>query len=680
MAYSQVSGRGIALTLRRAYASRSGRGLVLTLGASDTIAGVLAGLDGDTGQVVAYAPAQTTLSMAGLDADFGQIYAKSGWMAALSGLDGDAGAIAARVVTRAAIAGTDGDVGAFAGSYDVQVPRPISASLSMPWSGAAPRQHLALLPYLRPPLKREVSAMPWARSLARRADFVAAWSRAGAQALAASMPWSGRQPRLTADWSTPWQVPADLLVAASAAWGRATPSGAALAVPWTRPPLHAAAESTPWRWTSAISTRLALPARVLSSTVRGPSRTRAASMPWGWGRPMRWTLILAKAGISNQPVAPEPVQPGTGRQISIAFSGAYRERSGRGLRLVFGGQYLNDVGSLIVTTACSVSRLSDGVAIAASSVQLSLNHSDWSWSGSFGLADPADAALLAPDADGPQSVLIVLNGYAWTLLVESHAVQETHGRRQVSISGRSRAALLSADYATPTDKLFGEARMASQIAAEWLDGTGWELSWEAQDWLIPGGVAAFENQAPIDAIATLAAAIGASVRPDPRYDRLVVSPRYRELPWQWSSAAADAVLGRDVTTEQGIRWESQPAYNAVVVSGTVAGNVVSAKRTGSAGNIVATMVADALLTEPAANTERARQVLSAGGRKHRVSRALPLLPAALDTPGLLVPGLLVDVGDEPSAWVGMVDSVSIATEGSPPTKITQTVELERHIE
>ena len=72
---------------------------------------------------------------------------------------------------------------------------------------------------------------------------------------------------------------------------------------------------------------------------------------------------------------------------------------------------------------------------------------------------------------------------------------------------------------------------------------------------------------------------------------------YPAVPWEWSSVTPDFVLPVDALARESLRWVEKPGYNRVFVSGQDVGVLGQVTRAGTAGDILAPMVVNALITE-----------------------------------------------------------------------------------
>ena len=99
------------------------------------------------------------------------------------------------------------------------------------------------------------------------------------------------------------------------------------------------------------------------------------------------------------------------------------------------------------------------------------------------------------------------------------------------------------------------------------------------------------------------------------------------------------------------------------------------KRSGTAGDKLAAMVTDSLITHTAAARQAGLAILGAAGHKYAVRLDLPVLTGA-GQPGVLAVGQLVQI-NAAVPWRARVRGVSV--QARQPT-LRQTITLERHLE
>lgn len=292
-------------------------------------------------------------------------------------------------------------------------------------------------------------------------------------------------------------------------------------------------------------------------------------------------------------------------------------------------------------------------------------------------------ALEPASALEPRRVRLTLDGIVWVFVVDSVQRTEAFGQRGARIAGRSPSALLAAPYALQATRSNAAPANAQQLASSALDGSGFALDWGLDDWLVPAGVWSHQGT-PMEAVQAIAQAAGGFVLSHRSADTLLVRHPYPTLaggipggPWNWSqtTVSPDVVLAEDATITVATERRDSVPINGVWVAGVNVGVSRLVRRSGTAGDVLAPMQVDPLITADAAAQQRGLAILGAAGSKHLAQMELPVLTGA-QQPGVLDVGQLVQVNTA-TPWRGRVRAVSArAAFGK---EVRQTVALERHL-
>ncbi|MCZ8104524.1 MAG: hypothetical protein O9972_42345, partial [Burkholderiales bacterium] len=302
-------------------------------------------------------------------------------------------------------------------------------------------------------------------------------------------------------------------------------------------------------------------------------------------------------------------------------------------------------------------RVSDGAPVPVFNLSLSLDASSWAWG--FDAVLPAKAeALVAGSASGPVELVASVNGTPFRVLAESISRERIFGDASIRISGRGHNAVLAAPYAPVMTFSNTEGRTARQLIDDVLTVNGiplgWAVDWGLTDWNVPAG--AFAQQGSwIDALTAIAGAAGGYLIPHPSEQTIRVRHRYPVAPWEWSTVTPDFVLPVDAVARESLRWLEKPAYNRVFVSGQDVGVLGQVTRAGTAGDVLAPMVVDPLITEAAAARQRGIAVLADTGHQLEVSLRLPVLAET----GIIEPGAFVEYQDGSVTRLGLVRATQV---------------------
>ncbi len=319
----------------------------------------------------------------------------------------------------------------------------------------------------------------------------------------------------------------------------------------------------------------------------------------------------------------------------------------------------------------SLRRISDGAVVPTLSMSLSLDVSSWTWGFDASLPGVAQG-LVEPTADGPVELEAVVNGAVFRVLAENISRERTFGQVSIKVSGRGCNAVLDAPYSAQQVFRSLQMRTSQQLMEDVLTFNGiplgYGIDYGLDPWEVPARV--FNHQGTyITALSALAQAGGGYLIPHRANKSFAVRHLYPVKPWE--VAAVDVVLPADVVVRESISWKEMPAYNRVYVSGQEQGVLGRVTRAGTAGEILAPMVTDALITTASAARQRGLAVLGNTGRKLEVGLSLPVLPAT----GIIDPGTYVQYLDGSISRIGIVRSTQVSV-GFP--EVTQTLGVEVH--
>lgn len=475
-----------------------------------------------------------------------------------------------------------------------------------------------------------------------------------------------------------FQAAAPMSADASASWQDAAASQQALASRFEEAQTASVHVGARWqdtiRYLRAVTTS-AQEAVVQAIAIRqhtGPAQQILLRQSGRWQdawppRPGRTTIVV--------PPAPGRYIPPPGNAVGLLFDTLLTRSThlvfGRGGAAVPAPILVPVLEAYYVFNTVTLARADSGVEIPARglAVGISRDGPHWTWSATI---PGAARALVARDPD-PVELIAMVNGLEMRLLAENSERDRRHGADWLRVSGRSRSAWLSEQYAPKEARSNTTALNAQQLADAVLTvngvSIGWTLDWQIVDWLVPAGAWSHYGT-HMEALARLAEAGGGYLQADPAAQRIAVLPHYPALPWHWPSATPDIVLPEDIVEVERTLTADQPDYNAVYVIGqSSAGRRDRILRAGSAADRLAPQVVDALATDPIMTRARGSTVLAQSGAQSRISLRLPVLPET----GLILPGRMIEYSAEGVTRRGLTRSLQ--SEWSHP-ELWQTVELE----
>lgn len=321
--------------------------------------------------------------------------------------------------------------------------------------------------------------------------------------------------------------------------------------------------------------------------------------------------------------------------------------------------------------------LADGTVIPCTSFTLSIDYQSWTWNLNASVAYSALSMFGFDSSGDPVQVWAHINGEVFKLFVQMAESARTFPTGAITLTGIGLISTLDAPYApTLTFDNAADARTAQQIANDVLTDNGapigWDVEWGFTDWLVPAGSWSFQGTYAT-ALQAIAAAAGGYLQPHPTDQVARILPLYPTAPWDWAGLTPDFELPSSVTAVEGIAWTSKPIYNLVYVSGTTdAGILGHVKRTGTAGDLEATMVTDQLITHADAARQRGLSILANTGKQALVTLKLPVLAET----GVILPGKFVRYVDGATTRIGIVRSTSVDVAFP---AVWQTIGVETHV-
>lgn len=518
---------------------------------------------------------------------------------------------------------------------------------------------------------------PWATSGHLGGTWVAPWAPTASLRALTTAPWARTLSLAPVQFQAPWGSTQALQSSTRAPWGSTQALASTLTSPWRTGAAATAGVRAPWQAGRNTPVVIRAPwqagkaARVLAAGGAAPGRGVLSwvKAPWQIG-----SLVESIGGplvpLTSPPPAPCWV-PEPGGAVELVLRNALSGLANLVLacrRIAI--KFVPVRRVYMVTNVTTLVRVSDGSAIPCYGMSMSLDVDSWAWGFSASIK-PELLSLIEPSSEGePVELAASVNGTEFRVLVESVAREWTFGQKSLRVQGRGKTAVLDAPYSAL--QVFSEVdALTSQQLLDQALPSGWTATWGLTAWLVPGGVWSHQGT-PITAALAIAAAGGGYLLPHASASSFSVLPRYPSAPWDWGGVTPDLELPASVATREGIEWIERARYNRVYVSGTSAGVLGRVTRTGTAGDVLAQMVTDPLITHVDAARQRGLPVLAEGGRKAVVTLRLPVLPET----GVVRPGQFVRYVEGATTRIGLVRSVSLDVA---MPEVWQTIKVETHV-
>jgi hypothetical protein len=563
--------------------------------------------------------------------------------------------------------------GQIAVGYDGAIRRTIAAPVRAPWAEHAARPALptAALWVSSQAVPAGSTSAPWAGALSLASGSRSApWRDSPQISQHARTLWQQAQAIRSSTTAVPWAEAVKLGGRSTRAlWREGVLAGIDLRAAWAEAATVAYAHRDRWR-------DGAQQARSVRSNWAGRFTAISQRLPWQYGP------LVTSQGSPWTP--PDTTVPPVDQSILLHFCGAVGYVDPHNIVLLFGVDpcagapgnaplFILPRSTYMTVHAIEVVTLPGLMPVPVATASLSTDQGSFGWT--LNATGPASLIeQLTPSAGVPVQLRVTLDGLVFVFAVEGLQRTRAFGQTGASITGRSITALVGDPYMPEGTFMNAADATAQQLMEAALEFTGVTLDWQITDWLVTAGAWSFSGT-PLAAVQRIAGAAGAIVQSHRSNAIFRILPRYPTLPWEWAATTPDVTFPLDPVVTDGWQRADQPAYNGVYVSGQSQGVLAFVKRTGTAGDLQAAMVTDALITHADAARQRGGSILGAAGPQAQVSIELPVL-TGMSEPGIFNVGQLVQVTDPAGTWRGLVRGVSVRVDRP---SIRQTITVERHL-
>jgi len=374
------------------------------------------------------------------------------------------------------------------------------------------------------------------------------------------------------------------------------------------------------------------------------------------------TGLSNDCGPSIRPPIP-PITPPDGGSITIVRDLVFckKPNNKNPIDLIFGDTcgWVDDDYSIpdedvyIVQNNVEICRTDDRRIIKAFNVEIGANRKDYLWSGSLSLP----FSELEKIVDVPE-IEININQYKFVVDVDDIKVQQEFNRKSIEISVSSTTNRLKTIKAHNVDNdLSSIAIMSAQLSRDDLE-TGFKfVSQNSVDWIIPSGIIEYDDAFALDIINSIALSVGDTVISHAYKKEIIVKEKY-------SSGQPIYKLPIGKLFDYSTNEESGTEYNAVVVTGENKGITAIVRKEGTAGEKIAPMIVNKLITDQSAARRAAiNSIFNSKDRSITIDTESVLFK---ETP-MIYPSDVVQVGND----FGWADNVNIRCEMAGKTLVVR---------
>ncbi len=524
-------------------------------------------------------------------------------------------------------------------------------------------------------------SMKWDRFVEMNVGWMPSWLRGRPKDFSATSGWHTTQRTADRSESFWWTYPPALDRSYVMSWDQFAQHNSSWAFWYSYPPAKDISASFKWLNLASYGTDLSVR---MPYHYPPPKDKIYQSFPWGPGAPPDYRVRYPLPAVKEpKPTVPrghyvcmdlKRLVPTNPHEVELALRRPTRTYC--------------DSGSFIVNNFLNVITLVDGANLHCTAVSMALDISSFAWDITLTLATHAEYQRVKPSpaVDGAREVQITLNGYVWRGVIETVSLNREFNNGSYTAQGRSFSAYGAAPFAPKISFVSSGDVNAQQLANDAFQYSGFQINWDALDWVVPSGLFAYQDKDPMAALSQICLAAGFFILPH-RYEKeLTVRSRYPVTIWHWddpeTEAAAHIPLNQQISGSS--RFQAGTDFTKVYVSGTEIGNTVGCTRVDTSGELLAPAVVDPLLATDDSASERGRVELCKSGARIYETLLTPIVSAIEPGVRLREVGELIDVDEftlDDFAYKGLITSLRVTASRGANGELTayQTMEVERHV-
>lgn len=384
-----------------------------------------------------------------------------------------------------------------------------------------------------------------------------------------------------------------------------------------------------------------------------------------WGAPLSfnaapdviWGIATMPGGCgaSIRPPYIPPYIPPTGPITFIKnLIFCHKPNNQNPINLIFGdecdgsdsGHTIDDKKVYILKNNVEILRTDTGTKIKAFNISIGASRQEFLWSGDLSLPFSEFEKI----NDKPE-LEININQYKFIVDIDDISIKKSFNNNIIELSILSTTNQLKdiESHKIDTD-MNASAIMLYQVDRDDLK-TGFTFKNNNNlDWVIQSGLIEYDNASSLDVITKIASTTGDTVISHANKKEIIIKPKY-PMSEPVYSLPSGKLFEYSTTTEQSTK------FNAIVISGENIGITAIVRKEGTAGEKIAPMQINRLITEEA--TAR-RAAINAIYNTNDVASSIDIVAPLFEEAPLLYPSDLVKIDSD----IGWIDDVNISVEKS----------------
>lgn len=374
---------------------------------------------------------------------------------------------------------------------------------------------------------------------------------------------------------------------------------------------------------------------------KGLFQNNNANVVWGFAS------LPGGCGQSIRPPYKPPFIPDDGaKTVKIDLIFCKPPNNKNPINLIFGDvcqvdkHSISDKKAYIVKNTIDIFRTDNDERIKVFSVEIGANRQDYLWSGTLSLP----YSELQKIADKPE-IEININQYKFIVDVNEINIKKAFNSKLIELSVFSTTQRLNTIKAHKIDiDMSSNAIMSAQLHRDDLV-TGFEFVNSDVDWMVPANLIEYDEANALDIISQFGIATNDTVVSHAYEKKMLIKPRYPTGDPVYSLPSSKLFDFSESSV-------NSDAFNAVVVSGENVGITAVIRKDGSAGEKIAPMIINKLITaEEAARRTGLNRIYNTAEIASSIDVVAPLYPEAPQ----LYPSDIVRIDSD----VGWIESISI---------------------
>ena len=300
--------------------------------------------------------------------------------------------------------------------------------------------------------------------------------------------------------------------------------------------------------------------------------------------------------------------------------------------------------------------LLDLTPVDFSSINIGWDRDSFAWSFTGSDLNESHINLVQQVGLTPVQLVVNINAVTINIIVDQISRKRVFGNSSITVTGSGISNLLNYPHYQRAS-VTHDVLSTNQQIADSLMPIGWTINWNVPTWLITAGAYSHYNKSPVQAVSDIAKSIGAVLIPHMQNQVLNIEPAYPAYPWNYATSTPDYIIPDSVIIEATEVSIVDSQINGVYVHGSeIGGELGFCRLTGTAGDVLATTVEAALMTDVVGLRLLGERILASEATQPKLKDIM--IPLSNDVP-FIPPNSFVKIQYNGEDIFGVVNSINI---------------------